>query len=283
MFFDKSHKGPYAMQGFGLDVPYSNAQGSTVMASAGTGTLCGTTGNAIALQAMLADLGFYKGTIDGIMGTGTRDAVKAFASSMSVDPGGYYASGAICQAVMDAYQAKHAPPPPLQPDGPPSPAPPQAKPVVRFIINPALLAAAMAKKSAAPPAPAAPAAGVMGWWGAQSSTMKIGLGVGVAAVLALGIYAAMGGMSGTKTATPNRAKPKPRTCRSKAPKGYPRKRSASTPMMIAAQVDTLSASDELAKLNAAVQAFTVAFDRTTRAREAEEMLRAAELDAAEVA
>ena len=49
---------------------------------------------------------------------------------------------------------------------------------------------------------------------------------------------------------------------------------------IAAQVDTLSA------LNAAVQAFTVAFDRTTRttrAREAEEMLRAAELDAAEVA
>ena len=66
----------------------------------------------------------------------------------------------------------------------------------------------------------------MGWWGAQSSTMKIGLGVGVAAVLALGIYAAMGGMSGTKTATPNRAKPKPRTCRSKAPKGYPRKRSA---------------------------------------------------------
>ena len=273
MFFDKHYQGPYAMQGFGLDVPYADAQGSSKTAVASTGTLCGTSGNAIALQAMLADLGFYKGTIDGIMGTGTRDAVKAFASSTSVDPGAYYATGAICQAIMDAYQAKHAPAPPLQPDGPPSPAPPQAKPVVRFIINPALLAAAMAKKSAAPPAPAAPAAGVMGWWGAQSSTMKIGLGVGVAAVLALGIYAAMGGMSGTKTATPN----------SKAPKGYPRKRSASTPMMIAAQVDTLSASDELAKLNAAVQAFTVAFDRTTRAREAEEMLRAAELDAAEVA
>jgi len=221
MFFDKSHKGPYAMQGFGLDVPYSNAQGSTVMASAGTGTLCGTTGNAIALQAMLADLGFYKGTIDGIMGTGTRDAVKAFASSTSVDPGAYYATGAICQAIMDAYQAKHAPAPPLQPDGPPSPAPPQAKPVVRFLFNPAVFASAMAKKQAA----AAPAAsgGVMGWWGAQSSTMKIGLGVGVAAVLALGVYAAMGG--GAKTATPNRAKPKPR-CRSMAPKGYPKKRAA---------------------------------------------------------
>lgn len=224
MFFEKSHKGPYAMRGFGLDVPYSDAQGSTVTATAGTGTLCGTSGNALALQAMLADLGFYTGKIDGQMGPGTRSAVTAFAAAQSVDPGAYYPTGAICQAIINAYELKHAPAP--------AAAAPATSALVgggRIFLNPAILAAFATPRSGTPaaraPAAAAPAAGgVMGWWGAQSSTMKIGIGVGVAAVLALGIYAAVGVKP--KAATPNRAKPKPRTCRKKPPKGYPKKRSA---------------------------------------------------------
>ena len=198
MFFGKQHKGPYAMQGFGLDVPYTDAQGSTKMASASTGSLCSTAANALALQAMLADLGYYTGKVDGIMGTGTRDAVKAFAAAQGIDPGVYYSGGAICQSIMDAYEAKHAPAPA---------AAPAASPLVgggRLFLSPAILAA-FAKstpRAGTTPAvaPAAPAPGVMGWWGAQSTTMKIGIGVGAAAVLALGIYAAVGG----KAATPNK-------------------------------------------------------------------------------
>lgn len=206
MFFG-TPRGPYSpVQGFGLDVPYADAQGSTKQAHAGTGSLCSSDGNAMALQAMLADLGFYSGKLDGMMGTGTRGAVTAFAASQGIDPGTYFSTGSICQAIMDAWQAKKGA---VAPSAPPATATPTAaNPLLasRLFINPAIIAA-FAKSASARSATtsggvvAAPGSGITGWWSAQNSTTKIGIGVGAAAIVALGVYLTMG--SAPRAATPN--------------------------------------------------------------------------------
>jgi peptidoglycan hydrolase-like protein with peptidoglycan-binding domain len=183
---------------------------------------------------MLADLGFYHGKIDGQMGTGTRSAVTAFAAAQGIDAGPYYSTGAICQAIMDAYTAKHAPAP-AAPAPVAAPAPALS---TRLFLNPAIMAAfAKSRATTTAGGAAAPGAGggITGWWGSQSTPVKIGIGVAVAALLGLGIYAAT---SKPKAATPNARRHRPRgrksrcaitgvrTCRCKPRKGYPRRRSA---------------------------------------------------------
>ena len=70
------------MNGFGLDVPYTHATtGKSYVAHMDSSQkVCG---NPMGLQAMLKELGFYAGPVDGKLGPATTNAMAAFANAAS--------------------------------------------------------------------------------------------------------------------------------------------------------------------------------------------------------
>ena len=145
-------------------------------------------GSKYGFQQMLQDLGYYKGQIDGKVGTGTLSAAQRFAADHGAPWGGSL-SNDFCAKLIQAWQAQMAPSPSPQiprDDAAPKPSNggPNGEP----------------PKNGAPPAPVTNGNGAAGWWGRQSTGVKAAVVVGSAAVLGLIVYALVGG----KKATPNR-------------------------------------------------------------------------------
>jgi len=100
--------------GLGYDVSYYNDKtGQQGVAEVGTGPNCG---NAVAMQFMLWNLGYYDGPIDGNVGPETRAGLVAFGLSKGImyDPQ-TTPSGAICQALIDDHSAWQSTPPTAEP------------------------------------------------------------------------------------------------------------------------------------------------------------------------
>ena len=244
------------------DVPYKAADGKS---GTGHATAAANCGSSFATQQMLNDLGYPVGAVDGQIGNATFKALKNFtaASGVSYTPGSF-PSGAVCDALSAAWNAKNAPPPP----------PPAASPAAPTKLS--LLIAQMQKKGVKlpstltpPPLAEASKGDVLGWWGDQSMAARVAMGAGALALLG-GIAYFIASSGGSQRATPNlrrkkrrgkvkrrvietrtsgtpsacscqsmvpnyrraprkakrRAKAKlPKTCRVKRPRGYPADRS----------------------------------------------------------
>lgn len=187
--------------GFGLDVPWAYGVANVDPSKGYCGSIAG-------LQQMLQELGYYTGTVDGEWGSGTQNAVIKFAQANL--PPGALTSGinpTFCQAVIDKWQALHAPPPSAG-----TPAPSAAPTAGKFMLSSAALSkltvplkigpgGAVTTTAAAPTPEAVREEGVMGWWGSQSTGTKVAIGIGAAAVVGLIIYGLMG--MGGRAATPN--------------------------------------------------------------------------------
>jgi hypothetical protein len=149
-------------------------------------------GSKFGFQQMLQDLGYYKGPIDGKIGTGSLAAAKNFAADHNVVLSGGL-SNAFCQKLIDVWAAKMGG----------GPAPPGAQPVPTPV--PVAPAAAVAPTSA--PASATldrssppvekhedTVLGTAGsWWESQSTGVKAAVGIGGVAVVGLTLYALLGG------------------------------------------------------------------------------------------
>jgi hypothetical protein len=124
------------------------------------------------LQQMLQDLGLYTGKIDGDAGTGTLNAVVAFAKQHGLPTTGITKS--YCNALIDAWNAKMATPPAPEPGAPPVPGAP----------------AAPAPDAGAPNGPMvlAEQQGVMAKWQALPTAAKVGIVGGAVLVLGGTIY-----------------------------------------------------------------------------------------------
>lgn len=187
--------------GFGLDVPWAYGVANVDPTKGYCGSIAG-------LQQMLAELGFYKGTVDGKWGSGTQTAVVKFAQA-NLPPGALTAgiNPTFCQAVIDKWQALHGPPPGTSP-----PAPSGGTSTGKKMISPTVMSqiigpfqmgpgGATTTTGAEPAVEAPREEGVMGWWSSQSTGTKVAIGIGAAAVVGLAIYALMG--AGGAAATPN--------------------------------------------------------------------------------
>lgn len=113
-----------AMRGYGgfgdIDVPYTTSHGVSATAHMTQQSQCG---DAFGVQQTLTDLG-YPVAIDGIIGPETFGALDAFAAAQGIAyTHGSYPSGAMCQAMEDAWTAAHG-----QPSPTPAPSPAPASP-----------------------------------------------------------------------------------------------------------------------------------------------------------
>lgn len=188
--FDIEIFGGMGSVGFGLDVPYQQG-GKSFVGKPGTGAHCS---DPKAMQQMLNDLGFNAGTVDGQVGNNTLKAMKAFAASVGMPDPGFGAKGAVCEALMAAWQAVMMPSPPSS--SAPSPVP--SVPTTTQPKTTAGLPKRIPKKSTTPVSVfSSPKA----WWDSQSTNMKVGVGVGAVVVVGAVGYVAFGGK---KSATPNR-------------------------------------------------------------------------------
>jgi hypothetical protein len=164
-------------------------------------------GSKFGMQQMLQDLGYYSGTIDGKVGTGTLNAMKKFGNDHGVPIVGSL-SNAWCQKLMSEWQARMqpapapapAPPPPAgRPNGqPPSNGGPVATPGNG---NGAPVPSNGNGNGVAPAPGAGPIDKAKAWWNEQSTGVKAAIGIGGVAIVGLIIYALVGGK---KKATPNR-------------------------------------------------------------------------------
>ncbi|MDD1678141.1 MAG: peptidoglycan-binding protein [Methanomicrobiales archaeon] len=227
------------MFGFGADVPYVDASGQVGVDRATLDLNCEVDGDLSSTQRMLAGLGYYFGPIDGKASPFTSAAMLLFVTKNKVQ------RGQFCQALMSAWQRRgnmsviqdamqiakqqstQAPGTTFQ----------QAGPLV--------VATPRAPVTALPPAPAPGAS----WWSSQSTAVKVGIGIGAAALLFIGVKA----LGGPKSFTPNAPRRRRRRTDAEAwkwihskatstrkrmaaavekygrthpPKGYPKKRSA---------------------------------------------------------
>jgi hypothetical protein len=166
-------------------------------------------GSKFGMQQMLQDLGYYTGTIDGKVGTGTIAAMKAFGNAHGVPITGSL-SNAWCQKLMDVWQAKMQPP--AAPAPAPVPPPPAGRPNGQPPSNGGPVATpgngngvTSAPGNGNGVTPVAPGAGPIdkakAWWNEQSTGVKAAIGIGGVAIVGLIIYALVGGK---KKATPNR-------------------------------------------------------------------------------
>lgn len=87
--------------GFGLDVPYTS--GTTKKIASAVADNSGTCSAPVAVEQMLADLGYFKGKVDGIFGSDTLAAVKAFEKDSGLPATNGYPKKATCQRLMDAW------------------------------------------------------------------------------------------------------------------------------------------------------------------------------------
>jgi hypothetical protein len=138
---------------------------------------------------MLQDLGYYKGPIDGKIGTGSLAAAKNFAADHNVVLSGGL-SNAFCQKLIDVWAAKMGG----------GPAPPGAQPVPTPVpVAPVPTPSAPLPTAPAPkPAPtieasATPVDKAKSWWESQSTGVKAAVGIGGVAVVGLVLYALLGG------------------------------------------------------------------------------------------
>jgi hypothetical protein len=187
--------------GFGLDVPLMKFGTQSVIGSPAA-VNDGKCGDSFALQQMLADLGVYSGTVDGAIGSGTMTALRKFSEVTGVPyDKGTFPKATVCQAVMDTWAAKMAPPPPAAA----STASPTMAGGVKFQR---FAAKAFVARSAADSARATGAgarggdvtvAGEGSWWASLSGGAQLAIvGGGLAAVGAVAYL-----MLGRKRAAPN--------------------------------------------------------------------------------
>lgn len=168
-------------------------------------------GSKFGMQQMLQDLGYYTGTIDGKVGTGTIAAMKHFGNDHGVPIIGSL-SNAWCQKLIDEWQKKMQPPaapvptpvpaPPLpQPNG--QPPAPNGQPPAPGNGNGVTPAPGNGNGNGVTPLPpgAGPLDKAKAWWNEQSTGVKAAIGIGGVAIVGLIIYALVGGK---KKATPNR-------------------------------------------------------------------------------
>lgn len=105
--------------GFGLDVPYIKKGTTIAKIGKAVADNSGRCGDAYALQEMLKDLGYYKGDIDGQLGSQSIAAWQSFCKDYGVSTSGAtFPQKTQCQAIMDSWEASQSPgtpesPPPL--------------------------------------------------------------------------------------------------------------------------------------------------------------------------
>jgi hypothetical protein len=187
---------------FGLSVP-TPLPGQPNYAPNMTATGFNYCGSKYGMQQMLQDLGYYKGPIDGDVGSGTLGAMRAFSTASGVPIGSGGLSNAWCQALLDAWQSKMQPPA--------APAPQPAPTGNGGGGAPAPNGQPSGNGQPAPNGNGTPTTnGTSGksaidkakdWWNGQSTGVKAAIGIGGVAVVGLIIYALVGGK---KKATPNR-------------------------------------------------------------------------------
>lgn len=171
---------------FGLDVPTPLPGNPNRVAKAKT-TGYNYCGDAYGFQTMLKDLGYYRGMIDGNIGTGTITAAMAAAQQLGVPlQKGSTINNDFCQALMDAWEAKFGT----------TPAPPTATPPTVPTTTPPAVPPTTTPPPAEPPpngngnGTAIQPANGKGWWAQQSKETKIAIGVGGVAAVGLLLYAA---------------------------------------------------------------------------------------------
>lgn len=156
----------------------------------GLGAFAGSGCDVKTVQSQLNELGYNAGTVDGFLGKNTYTALQIFAiASGTPYTWGQSPSAELCSKLADAVAQKHAPPPGPQPQPGPAPAPAK-KPIY---INPAIIKALAIGKQQP---------GVIGWWSAQSTPLKVAVVGGATAVL-LGALYATGVIGGSRRAKPN--------------------------------------------------------------------------------
>ncbi len=164
-------------------------------------------GSKFGLQQMLADLGFYAGSIDGDVGPQTLSAARDFAVQHGAPlEGGITA--AYCQRLIDVWTAAMQAPPPA---AEPAPAPttgmrvtPQALRVLSRRIGMPGAPAVTAEQPGIPAPQPTVNGGIMGWWNAQSTLTKVAVGVTGAALIGYVLFAVFGKKKRGAAATPNR-------------------------------------------------------------------------------
>ncbi len=104
-----------ALVGIALSVPLAAAGCSSSNSSATTTTTAATTTTTVsaalkakvrALQISLAELGCYKGQLDGIQGPATAQAIRNFQSATGLTVDGIYGAATASQAITDVRAGK---------------------------------------------------------------------------------------------------------------------------------------------------------------------------------
>ncbi len=168
-------------------------------------------GSKFGFQQMLADLGYYAGAIDGKIGSGSQTAAVKFAADQGISVGGGITSE-FCDKLIKAWVAATAPEA--------APAEPAPAPAPRMRVKPTtdvfqagarvMRDGQVARQQQAPPSNGPPAVngngGIKAWWRGASTTTKVAVGVGAAAVIGIIGYAIFGGKKkgGELPATANR-------------------------------------------------------------------------------
>ncbi len=182
-----------AASGFGLDVPYVDAQQRHQ-----TGNVQPKSpdcGSAKAVQQMLNDLGFSAGTVDGVFGKNTFGALSRFAATVGVAYAGTYPSANLCSALMTAWQTAKSAAQSVSPVG--------ANIVAQAAVPAASVSPAQADNQLEqpvtylPPPVATTPTGLIdkakAWWASANTTKKAmvvgGVGLAVMLVAALSIKA----------------------------------------------------------------------------------------------
>jgi len=173
-------------------------------------------GNKYGMQQMLQDLGYYTGPIDGIVATGTINAMKAFGTDAGVPIVGSLPD-AWCQALMDAWQAKMQAPQvvPVSTPPPPSNGTPPPPPTNGQVTNGQVTNGNGNGAATTNGAPQGPIDKAKSWWDRQSTGVKVAMGLGGAAIVGLIIYALVGGGNKKKTYAANRRRRRYRSNRAK--------------------------------------------------------------------
>jgi hypothetical protein len=182
--------------GLGLDVPYTDPKGNLKTGHASLSTNCSddSGGGAFALQQMLNDLGYGPLVVDGQVGTNTFKALDAFAASTGTAyTKGSLPKGAICDALMAAWQHSAAPVGPSSSPGavpvmtgPASgPAAPATGPGPSH-LDLARLSKLIDIQNYKPRSD-----GIVGWFQGQTTPIKIGVVVGGLALVGGVVYLVM--------------------------------------------------------------------------------------------
>lgn len=182
----------YGYGAFGVTVP-TPLPGQPGFAPDMNGTGYNYCGSKYGFQQMLQDLGYYKGPIDGVVGTGSLAAARAFSSASGVPLGGSGGmSNQFCDALIAAWQTKMAPRPAPAPAPAPAPSPtspPQAAPMTTNGGQQPPSGGQVVTTNGG----VGPIEKAKNWWASASTGTKVAIGIGGVALVGIVLYTLVGG------------------------------------------------------------------------------------------